>query len=235
MIRRLRSRLTPTKALPLGLRALDPDTARAVVVSFYMDNIAPEVIAAQRAVLERLVPPDVEILQVKTTLLHGDAMTRLMRKTRYPLVVFLDIDCIPLGPGAVDRLIARGQVSGLAGAAQRANWLKGVPHIYAGPFCLALTAKSYRELGQPSFLETLRGDVGEELTRVAESQGKLVDLLWPTACDEPRWDLTDTIRFGFGTTYDDDFWHAFEIRNPAGKDRFLTKCAEVLASLNDTA
>ena len=228
--RRLRSRLTPTPALPLGIRALDLETARGAVVSFYMDNIAPEIIAAQRDVLERLVPPDIDILQVKTTLLHGDAMTRLMRRTRFRLIVFLDIDCIPVRAGAVDRLIARAEGGHLAGAAQRANQIKGQKHVYAGPFCLALTAELYRDLGQPSFFETSRGDVGEELTWRAEEQGRTVDLLWPTACEVPCWNLTDKVTFGLGTTYDDDFWHAFEIRKPDGKARFLAKCDEVLAS-----
>lgn len=235
-LRRAIAWLTPGPAEPPGLRGLDPGQARAAVASFYMSNISASVVAAQRRVLERLAPQDVEILQVKTRLFHGDAMTRLMRASRFPTVVFLDIDCIPVRDGAVDRLIRRAEeADGLVGAAQRANHIKGAPHTYAGPFCMAMTGKTYAALGRPSFFRTRRSDVGEELTRIAEAKGLPVDLLWPTACEEPRWDLTDDMKFGLGTTYDDDFWHAFRIRTREAEARFIEKCNEVLSELTPGA
>lgn len=212
------------------LPVLEPAQARAAVVSFYMVNVSHRVVLAQRRVLKLFTPPDVAILQIETSAQHGTAMQDFIRQTRYRTILFLDIDCIPLHRRAIGELIELAEGGALAGAIQRTNHFDTGGHLFVAPSCMALTPKLYREIGEPSLLETPRGDTGEELTYIMEQHGRQAHFLWPTSVDgEPIWALTDTISFGRGTTFGGSFWHAFEIRDRIHQERFIRRCEEVLA------
>jgi hypothetical protein len=214
----------PLSADPLPV--IPPDRARAVLVSFYMPNIPRRVVAAQRRLLKRFSPPDVAIAQIMTVRSHEHALNHFMATTRYRVVVFLDIDCVPLRNGAIERLVGHAESGSLAGASQCASHLRNANHLYVGPFCLALTRDTYDALGRRPFTRTSRADVGEELTFAAQEHGLPVHFLWPTASDDHIWQLSPGRTYGHGTTYDDDFWHAFEIRLPSHHEKFVARCAE---------
>lgn len=212
------------------LPSVPPAMARAVVVSFYMPNISRRVVAAQRRVLKRFVPSDVAIEQVMTWKKHEHAINDFISNTPYGVVVVLDIDCIPIDGGAVDRLIADAEKGLLVGAAQRANHIDNGGHLYAAPCCLAISIETYRRLGKPLFDSTKRGDVAEELTYAAEERGVPVKLLWPTSSEDHVWQLTETVTYGHGTIYERAFWHAFQIRFREHQDNFVRRCQEFLSA-----
>jgi hypothetical protein len=209
-----------------------PQEARAVVVSFYMPNIPRRVVAAQRALLKRLVPREVAIEQTMTVRSHERALDHLMATTPYETVVVLDIDCVPIAEGAIDRLIRRAEGGHLAGAAQRASHIQNGGHVYVGPFCLAVSRSTFAKLQPVSFRRTPRADVGEELTYAAEGKEVPIDYLWPTGSDDDIWELVPGRRFGHGTVYDGDFWHAFEIRSARHHQKFIQRCEAELRRLN---
>lgn len=219
-------KLPPLSADPLP--ELTPDTARGVVVSFYMPNISRAVVAAQRKVLKKFVPRNVAIQQICTLKSHEDALNNFMRTTPYRTVLVLDIDCIPIREGAVDAVFSRAERGALVGAAQRANHIDNNAHIYAAPYCLALTKATYRQLGEPRFDSTPRGDVAEELTYAAEQYNIPLELLWPLASDDDVWELTQGKRYGHATTYEEGFWHAFQIRFPEHQRAFVERCDQFL-------
>lgn len=230
--RRIRGRLSRLWQPSLSsepLPVLDPAQARAAVVTFYMVNISTRVVLAQRRVLKAFAPPDVAILQIETAEGHGTAMQNFIRQTHYRTILFLDIDCIPLDRHSIGKLIGLAEGGALAGAVQRASHIQNDKHLYVGPFCMALSTTRYREIDEPTFLETSRGDVGEELTYAMEKRGHPVHFLWPTSVEQPIWPLTKTVLFGPGTTYEDSFWHAFHIREHISQQRFTSRCEEVLA------
>jgi hypothetical protein len=210
------------------LPQVQPEQARGVVVSFYMPNISRTVVAAQRRLLKRFTPPDVAIAQVLTMRSHEHALNHFMDTTRYRAILVLDIDCIPIRDDAIAAVFDRVEQGHLVGAAQRAAHIDNSGHIYAGPFCMALSQRTYDALGRPRFDSTRRGDVGEELTYAAEQRGIPVDLMWPSSSDDAIWPLTDSIRYGHGTTYDDSFWHAFQIRFSEHQRDFVRRCAAFL-------
>ena len=98
--------------------------------------------------------------------------------------------------------------------------------------------KAYVDMLLPTFAETYRGDVGEELTYAYEEKcHKQPALLWPSKVEAmPEggyWDLDGSRYFGLGTTYatkegKDLFYHAFQIRMGESMKRFEAKCREVL-------
>ena len=211
------------------LPALDPQQARAAVVVFYMPNISHRVVLAQRRVLKLFTPPDIAILQIEVPVWPSFVRQDFLRRTRYRTILFLDIDCIPLNHEAIGKLIEIAEGGVLAGGIQRASHIENSGHLYVGTYCMALTPTLYREIGEPTFPETSRGDAGEELTYAMEKLGRPVHFLWPTHVEEPIWKLTDTKMFGLGTTVGDDFWHAFHIREHKYQKRFVRYCEKVLA------
>lgn len=207
-----------------------PETARAVVVSFYRDNIRRGVVAAQRAALRRHLPPNVAVRQIRTRLKHGAAIDAFLAETKYRVVVILDIDCIPIADGAIERLIEGAEAGRLIGTVACANHIRNGAHMFVGPFGMALSTELYRRLGEPSCLATPRGDVAEELTHAAETIGAPIELLMPIASDDQPWVLPNGVRFGHGTTYDGGLWHAFEIRLRSHQAAFIAKAAAFLAA-----
>jgi hypothetical protein len=201
---------------------------RIAVVSFYMANISKDVVAAQARVIRCFLPEGVDLVQLHTGFGHGRSIDLFVALSTYDVIVLLDIDCVPISAEALPKLIEQAQDGALVGAAQRANHIGNENHLYAGPFLMAFSRESYRRLGSPSFRETRRGDVAEELTYRAEALNLPIHYLWPTTCEAPKWHLTGDVTFGRNTVYEHAFLHAFEIRMPDQQKAFLATIERVL-------
>lgn len=201
---------------------------RTVVASFYMDNIPAEVARTQAAVLAKFVPSEVMVAQTLTALSHAGAMDDFIAADTHDIVIFLDIDCVPLNAVAIPALVAQAAEGSLAGCIQRANHIDNGGHLYVGPFCMALTRRLWEDLGRPSFEPTDRGDAGEELTYRCEALGRPMHRMWPSAIETPLWDLGEGRRFGLNTEYEGAFLHAFCIRDPHNQQRFVERCRDIL-------
>lgn len=203
------------------------DRPKVVVASFFMANMAHEVVSAQRSAVRGFADPDVEVRQIRTDQSHAASLDAFMRTTDADVVIFLDIDCVPLHADALGDLADLAAAGILAGCVQRANHIANGGHLYVGPFCMALSKALWAELGEPSFSPTERGDVGEELTYRCEARGKAIHMLWPSFVEDPVWALTDQVSFGFNTEYDHSFLHAFGAREPSNQERFLRRFREL--------
>ncbi len=224
-------------------------TPLATVYSVFMSNIDPQVCEYQAKVVKKFLPEGWVFSQVRTELkryAHADQMSDLIQRSISDVIIFLDIDCIPLDSRAFPFLYEYARKGTLVGAAQRANHIPNGAHIYAGPFCMAFSRKVYQELGSPVLREAMldkpyrpisgeRGDVCEELTYVWEQNKRKIQLLRPTQVEKPLWNLEPAReRFGHGTTYDDLFYHAFESRiGPDHQNRFIRKCRQILGESAD--
>lgn len=218
--------------------------SKASVYSIYFENIDNEVVKYQRLCVNKFLPQGWTFYQIWHSPKDGDlyphahAMEKCVQMNTDDLTVFLDIDCIPLSEKALPYLAqcvteSEGH-TGLAGAIQRSNHIENKKHLYVGPFCMAFSKAYYERIRRPSFTETIRGDVGEELTyRWIESGGRNY-FIWPTDCIEPRWDLIHGFRFGLGTTYGNAkvgqnlFYHSFNARDQKTREMFISKCMSVL-------
>ena len=206
-----------------------PEVARAVVVSFYMDNIRRGVVAAQRRLLARFLPDGVAVRQIRTGLKHAAAIDAFLAETRFRNVIVLDIDCVPVADGAIERLIDGAVAGKLIGTVACANHLANGRHVFIGPYGMALSRDLWERLGRPPCAATERGDVAEEFTYAAEAKGLPVEPLWPVASDDTIWELPNGIRYGHGTTYEGGLWHAFEIRHRDHQAAFIRRCEAFLA------
>jgi hypothetical protein len=202
---------------------------KTAVVSFYMLNMPDEIVRAQEQVVRRFLPEGFQFFQILTGVGHGASIDSFLRSTAYDVIIFLDIDCIPLTLGSFSLLADEATPDQLVGGAHRANHIDNGGHLYAGPFFCGVNRALYNDLGAPSARSVRGRDVAEEFTYACEAQGKSVKLWWPTSVETPRWKLTDDIGFGIGTTYENQFWHLFESRTDTNRARFIAKCAEILA------
>ena len=207
---------------------------KASVFSIYMSNICNDVVAAQHACVSKYLPADWEFHQYLHSPQqfeirhHAAAISRCIQESINDVIILLDIDCIPLTRNAFQFLSWAAHRGDLVGAVQRANHINNNEHLYVGPFCMAFSKKKYIEVGSPSFNETSRGDCGEELTYRWQENGEVVRFLWPSAIEQPTWDLIAGKKFGYGTTYDGFFYHSFCSRDRTTRERFLNKCRSIL-------
>ena len=211
---------------------------RVGIVSFFMTNLPIAVPETQHKVVSGLLPGrrdwSVHFYQVLTFVSHAQACDEFIRDTSFDVYVMLDIDAIPLTPDALTRVIESAARGNLCGIIQRANHKQNNRHLYVGPAVMGVSRATLEKLRFPSFSETPRADVGEEVTYAAEAKGVPLDTfrpckvlgpkLWPLEGEEPQ--------FGRGTVYADSdgqpiFYHNFEIRLPEMYQLFLTVCKHV--------
>ena len=168
---------------------------------------------------------------------------------QFDVILFLDIDCIPVSDSAIDFYVQQASEGKLIGNAQRSGHIQNSNHVFAAPSAVAVSKETFLKIGTPSAMETSRGDVAEEYTFAAELTNVKVDFSLPVRYDRevfrydweqdkrPYWTLENGLpNFGLGTTYGNEelgdlFWHNFQIRIPGQEEKFWSKCEELL---NDT-
>lgn len=201
-----------------------------IIASCYYDNMNRDVVNAQKHVISLMIQDtNIGYIHYKTTD-HGRGMTeftrRLSKEHPNESVLWLDIDCVPLRKSALNI-----NPDHFTGCAQRANHIDNGGHLYVSPFMMHLPLSIYRQMGEPDFGATERGDVGEELTYIAEQMGITQYLSMPTHVAEPMWDLVDGRKFGLGTTYANGFYHNFFSRDPKTAQMFIDKCKQICDSI----
>ncbi len=200
-----------------------------------MDNVPKKIIDLQKQIVTRLNTRNFNFLQMRTTASRGEAIDDALRHIDGDVLIFLDIDCIPLNCDALPMLAEAAARGVLVGSVQKANHIQNGDHLYAGPFCMGISKALWNDLGQPSAQPTERGDVGEEFTYCCEKRGRSIQLIWPSDVEVPVWPLRAEIQFGYNTVYGGFFLHAFGIRHEANHERFVARCQELLMGLQGPA
>jgi hypothetical protein len=218
----------------------------AVIVSPHNDNIPAMVRLAQKEVMKTMT--DIEFTQVLHNMTHAQAMDNIMSVTKSEVVLFMDIDCIPLNKHIIPTVIDYALKGHLVGNAQTALHIGDGSHVFVAPSFMALSRKLWLEMGSPSFEPTERSDVGGEITWKADQAGIPVMLLRPIHYEKspypvempdgrtfnPAYWVVNNIPFGLNTTFslewDADVFHSFQ-SSLVQADRFITKCSEVLSGV----
>jgi hypothetical protein len=233
----------------------------ACIASFFMENIDEKTVLYQKKIVEKFNKSNIPHYIMKVNCPHGAAMDyfwcvnghkvdtfknhEIQKQLDFDVILFLDIDAIPLSEDSIDYYIEQASKNRVIGNAQRTNHLDNNQHVFAAPSSVALSAEVFEKIGKPSALETTRGDVAEEYTFEAERFGIPVDLILPLRYDSapqryewekdqpPYWSLADGMPvYGMGTTYGVDgkdlFYHNFQIRMPGQQEKFWNKCEEIL-------
>jgi hypothetical protein len=196
------------------------------VFSLYWDNIDPAIVSGQKAVFDHF---GISINQHRIDgLNHGKWVDWVMAgREDIDVFLFIDIDCIPLSKQRIFEGIQKASQGILYGAEGAAAHIQPW-RSYVGAWYAFISRKHWQEIGCPSARDTAQTDVCQNWTDQWKANNKPVELIAPTACAQPKWDLPDRPKaYGTGTTYADDCFHMFEARF-GGRELFLEKCSEVV-------
>jgi hypothetical protein len=180
------------------------------IVALYWDNIDPGVVEAQRKVFAHF---GLRIDQrERTGVNHGDFLDAYMAEIGADdIALLMDIDCFPLNREIVDRAFASARQGGIFGCAQSSSHVD--PHrIFVAPMFMAISRRTWNQLGRPSFSPDTHNDVAQRLHDVAVAAGVEVEMLYPWAAIVPKWRLGDIALYGIGTFYRGGVFHLFESR-----------------------
>ena len=227
----------------------------ACFISFFMNNIDRKTVELQHEVVKKFNPEGYQHYSIQTDLRHGASMDvawcfngikhptfkghNIPKRFDHDIVVFLDIDCLPLNSESL-KIVAEGAAGGkLIGNIQRSNHIQNDQHVFVAPSLLGISVDNFISIGMPSGLETHRADVAEEYTFAAEKTGHAaLDFFMPLCYDEApaecaSWALKDGMPvYGRGTTFGRPdqplFWHQFQSFHPGQQEKFHKKCESLL-------
>jgi hypothetical protein len=198
----------------------------ARIYSLYWDNINPDIVVAQKAVFDHF---QLNINQHRIHAInHGEWIDWVMtRMDDVDVFLFVDIDCIPLSKQKVMQNLARAAGGPLIGAEGAANHI-APERSYAGAWYVYINRKLWNALLRPSAKPSPYADVCQQWTDTWKSHNVPVELIPPTSCLQPKWNLPGRPgAYGVATTYGDDCFHLFEAR--CGNEKYyLERCRRII-------
>ena len=222
------------------------------IFSYCNHQINPEIPKYQKLVIDKLVK-DIGVdfhplfYNAPNDKIYPDevinyGLNELIYNQKYDNVLVLDIDCIPLSQQSLTHIFFRAGANVLIGNAQRSHYLENNEHIFIGSSCMCVNRTVYEALGKPNMAPTVRGDIGEELTYLAEEKNIPIEIFYPQSYEASpygaeSWALKgDLPHYGIGTTFESSdgrprFYHLFESRTNLHIDKFISKCESVLNTL----
>jgi hypothetical protein len=197
--------------------------------SLHWQNVDPRVVDAQKKVFDRFELP---INYTKANYPHGAWMDQICRGLDSDVFIFFDADCVPLDREIVDESVAYAvENNTFVGLAQASNHIPPFTHIFAAPSFFVITKACYEQLGQPSFSETKRSDVAQEVSYIAEEKRKRYKCLYPTRFDsvpvEGVWRLSNYGLYGIGTLFQDRVYHLYQGRFNHNVELFVRRCEQI--------
>jgi len=219
------------------------------IASIFMKNIDPKIVQLQQEVVKKFNKSNIPHYPVLSEAPPGytmDKLVNMLEAREHNVIMFLDIDCVPLNDNALDYFFDKAYNGWVIGDAQRSNHIQNDQHVFAAPHNVTFSVETYRKLGSPSFMPNYRGDVAEELTFKAREGNIPIEIIMPLRYDAPPirmdwepkdlppyWDLADGMpKYGIGTTFGTEgnemFWHMYQSFHPGQNERFIKKCEGLL-------
>lgn len=164
---------------------------------------------------------------------HGLWMNEVLNNVDSDVIGFFDIDCIPTNKdivyNAIEYCIKNDSFIGIA---QASNHIPPYHHIFAAPAFFFITKNCYKFLGNPSFLETNRSDVAQEVSYIAEEKMKQYRILYPLFYEKPSiegiWNLGHYGKYGIGTYFEGGIYHLYQGRFQNNVDLFKKRCQQII-------
>nr|QMP82888.1 MAG: hypothetical protein [Caudoviricetes sp.] len=164
---------------------------------------------------------------------HGLFCDEVMRQVDSDVIGFMDIDCVPTNKEIVERCIRWAiDNNSFIGLAQSSNHIKPAIHVSAACTFYFMTKECYQYLGSPSFLETARSDVSQEISHIADEKGKTYRSIYPLYYDkepaEGKWRLNNYGYFGIGSYYPGGIYNLFQGRYAENVELFSKRCKQII-------
>jgi hypothetical protein len=206
-------------------------TVKVEFNTLYWKNTPSIQIESHKAVMDSMGIP---VNYYNEDIPHGAWMDMVMRRSTSDIVVFFDSDCVPINNSKIMECISFVRDKGtFLGIAQASNHIPPKTHVYAAPAFYVMKKDCWEHLGRPSFKETYRGDVAEEVTYTAEEMGVRYRCLYPSTFErepvEGVWPLGNYGYYGIGTTFaHDTVYHLYQGRMSTNIELFAERCKEIV-------
>ena len=229
------------------LKLLNVDDEKVLISTFIGDNRDQEVFEFHQKVFNKYnIPINYIYAPFSQGISYGSLIDKYVEisKSITDYFIFFDVDAIPLSENFIeviyDKIRDKDTIWGIS---QQSNHIKKngrIQHPYAGFSTCGFSKALYAKIGEPSFRETHRGDIGEELTWCCEEKGYNICLSYPTEFHElteeeikgsgnsKYWTVNNEIKYGLGTTFGGMFYHSFMQNVPRSKSIFIEKCIDTL-------
>ena len=164
---------------------------------------------------------------------HGKWMNEVLNNTKDDVVGFIDNDCVPTNKQVIEMCFEYAfKKESFIGAAQATNHIPPCSHIFVAPGFHIMSKKCYEKLGRPTYSETKRSDVAEEVSYVAEEKGVKYRALYPTHYDSPStdglWALSNYGYYAIGTHYMGGIYHLYQGRYQINVELFEKRCEQIV-------
>lgn len=205
--------------------------------SLHWSNVDVEMIRSHKRVMDHFqIPMNYHHLNGTS---HGVWLDNIVSNAGSDVVVVFEPDCIPLNKNFFNYIKYAQKNNTFVGIAQVSNHIPPRSHIYAAPGFFCIRTSIYNQLGKPSFSETKRSDVGEELCYIAEEKNVRYRALMPTHFEkessEGLWCLSNLGYYGIGTVFDDSIYHLYQSRMAENIELFKKRCEEVINGVFTTS
>lgn len=180
------------------------------IFSCHMNNIPENVMIYQKKVFDYF---DMELNQeFSPHNTHHEWLDYKINNTDFDIIVFFDIDCIPLQPNLYEYIVDQINDDNSFIGIEQSNQDINHNFIYAGPACFAISRKVFEKMNKPSFNITKNYDVGGEFTYYAKDFNVIPKFFKFKSSSNKKWKLGEDRKFGNGSIYDDWIYHQFEVR-----------------------
>ena len=192
------------------------------VVSFYHNNLNPEIVRLQKKVFDKL---KINVEQVSFLGTHGQAIKNYLESNTWDSITIFDVDCVPLDSTVIEVAINTINDNTIYGNAQVSN---SIP--YAAPSFLSFTRKLWETSTHKSFeggfYENVESDCAEIFVRENQKRGININLSYPTKVNYPKWkysgsELYPSFEYGNGTFFENNTYHNFQIRLQETQEQFI--------------
>lgn len=168
---------------------------------------------------------------------HGAALNFIINQTiddmcpDYYLIT--EIDSIFLREDALDDLFDKVKDHRtISGGLHNSNHLTKADGTtnrpYISPSMHLISRELYDKLGRPTYDHGGDCDCAEAVTAAAQAKGYCIAGIWPREVIRPDYNLGNGLKFGFGTTYGDYYYHQMNAGDSDHESSFIAKCEEVL-------
>jgi hypothetical protein len=203
----------------------------------YQNNISEKIINYQKDVFNLF---GMNLIQEYTELDHPKYLDEKISTLNFDVLVFFDIDCIPLKPNFYDYIIQKLSGNNSILGVEQCCSSKDKNFVFAGAPCFAITKEVYEKLSKPSFIPTDKFDTAAIFTQKARENNVDVKLIEIKTALNQKW-MCNGKYFGNGTIYEDWLYHQFEVGRYSNHSdikifeyQFVKKCKEVLNKYGNT-
>lgn len=230
------------------------------IATYYMPNISRKTVELQSQVIDKFNKSKIPFYSIKGQIRHGNFIDYFWKmngvvvegledvevqenlQMNHDVMIFLDIDCIPLNYDIFDYMVEEASKGKIIGNVQRSGHIDNGNHLFVAPSSMAISKETFIKIGKPSAIETNRSDVCEEYTWLAEENKISTQYFIPTKYDKPPirydwekdrrpyWTLENGLpNYGIGTTFGNEkfgdmFYHNFQIFQPGHQEMFWRRC-----------